>query len=86
MDMIRNSKPQAPERIYNWLDTQLSIARFYGGMTYQGHGYTIAHNEEGQPLVRADVLAKEAKKAKEAAKKRRGADKQAADDAQGGLI
>ena len=23
---------QSPERIYHWLDSQLSIARFYGGI------------------------------------------------------
>lgn len=83
MDLI---KPKAPERIYGWLDSQLSIARHYGGMTYQGHSYTIAHNEEGQPLVRVDVLARESHQAKEAAKQRSKADKQAADDAQGGLL
>ena len=32
-------QPHPPERIYNWLDTQLSIARHYGGCTYQGFRY-----------------------------------------------
>ncbi len=27
---------RAPERIYGWLDTQLSIARHYGGCKYNG--------------------------------------------------
>lgn len=27
---------QAPERIHNWLDSQLSIARFYGGINFTG--------------------------------------------------
>lgn len=54
----------APERIYGWLDTQLSIARHYGGCKYNGHDYSIALNEEGQPLVRIDVLKRERKQAK----------------------
>lgn len=60
--------PSAPERIYHWLDGQLSIARFYGGITFQGVGYLIAFNEPGQPLVRQDVLAREAKERKAADK------------------
>ena len=50
-----------PERIHGWQDSQLSIARFYGRITYQGHTYTIAVAEKGAPLVRSDVLAREAK-------------------------
>lgn len=65
----------APERIHNWLDSQLSVARFYGGITFNGHSYTIAPNEPGCPLVRAlvraDVLAREAKERKAAAKQAR---------------
>lgn len=30
---------QTPERIYHWLDSRLSIARFYGGIIYQGNQY-----------------------------------------------
>lgn len=52
---------QAPERIHNWQDSQLSIARFYGGIHFRGARYVIAFNEPGQPLVRKDVLAREAK-------------------------
>ena len=73
---------KAPERIFNWLDSQLSVARFYGGITYQGHEYTIAPNEPGCPLVRADVLAREAKERKAAAKKAR----QAVTEQQGELL
>jgi len=29
----------APERIYHWLDSQLSIARHYGGCWYNDHEY-----------------------------------------------
>ena len=55
---------QAPERIHNWQDSQLSIARFYGGIHFRGARYVIAFNEPGQPLVRKDVLAREAKERK----------------------
>ena len=57
-----------PERIHGWQDSQLSITRFYGGITYQGHTYTIAVAEKGAPLVRSDVLAREAKARKAADK------------------
>jgi hypothetical protein len=48
-----------PERIYNWLNTQMSIARYSGGLTYMGHSYYVAPTEECAPLVRADVLKRE---------------------------
>ena len=64
IDALIAGKPaMPPERIYNWLDTQLSIARHYGGIDYQGHRYTVAYNEPDQPLVRADVLEREAREA-----------------------
>lgn len=50
-----------PERIHGRQHSQLSIARFYGGISYQGHRYVIAMREKGAPLVCADVLAREAK-------------------------
>ena len=55
--------PTPPERIYNWLDSQLSIARFAGGMTFNSHHYIIAYDEPGQPLVRSDIKAAENKAA-----------------------
>ena len=58
-----------PPRIYNWLDSQLSIARFAGQITINGTTYIVAMHEEGQPLVRQDVLAAEAKAKKEGEKK-----------------
>jgi hypothetical protein len=58
----------APERIYGWLDTQMSVARHYGGLTYQGHSYVIDMADKDKPLVRVDVLAREAKLAKAKAK------------------
>ena len=51
-----------PERIYHWLDSQLSIARFAGSIRINGVTYVVATHEEGQPLVRQDVLMAEAKK------------------------
>ena len=57
-----------PERIYHWLDSQLSIARFAGSISINGVTYVVAPNEEGQPLVRQDVLMAEAKAKKEGEK------------------
>lgn len=57
-----------PERIYHWLDSQLSIARFGGSISINGATYIVAMHEEGQPLVRQDVLAAEAKAKKEGSK------------------
>ena len=78
--------PQAPERIYGWLDSQMSIARFYGGLRYMGHSYTIAGNEQGAPLVRDDVLKRELKAKDEADKAARTDDRRRAVDAQGVLL
>lgn len=78
--------PGPPERIHGWQHTQMSIARFYGGINYNGHSYTVAVNEPGQPLVRDDVLQREAKAAKEAAKAERMATKKRAKEAQGDLM
>ena len=58
-----------PERIYHWLSSQLSIARFAGSISINGVTYVVAMHEEGQPLVRQDVLAAEAKEKKEGEKK-----------------
>ena len=76
--MAAVSRMSNPERIHHWQHTQLSIARFYGGITYNGAHYRIAVNEPGMPLVRADVLAREAREARKA--------KRADDAAQGGLF
>ena len=47
---------EAPEKIYGWLDSQLSIARFYGGITLHGHSYVIDMADPKQPLVRQDIV------------------------------
>ena len=60
-------KPEPPERIYGWLDSQISVARHYGGMKYQGVYYHIDYLSVDEPLVRVDVLAREAKARKERA-------------------
>lgn len=75
-----------PERIYHWLDSQFSIARFYGGMKFNGHHYTIAYDEECQPLVRDDVLKHEAKEARMKAKVEKAKAKAAQDNLFGGNV
>lgn len=54
----------APERIHGWQQSQMSIAKHYGGLAYKGHEYQIAYNEKDTPLVRIDVIEREAKEAK----------------------
>ena len=58
-----------PPRIYHWLSSHLSIARFAGSININGVTYVVATHEEGQPLVRHDVLMAEAKAKKEGEKK-----------------
>jgi hypothetical protein len=45
---------RAPYAIHGVMNTQLSIARHYGGITYQGEGYTYI--PESDELVRNDVI------------------------------
>lgn len=59
-----------PERIYGWLDSHLSIARFYGGITYNGHSYVIDAHDPQHPLVRTDVLQAERRASKAADRQR----------------
>lgn len=47
---------EAPERIHGWMNSQMSVARFFGGIEYMGHRYLIVPNEVGAPLVRVDIL------------------------------
>jgi len=75
-----------PERIYGWLNSQLSVARHYGGITYQGHDYQIAYMEEGRPLVMVDVLKREVKEQAKRKKAERAALKSYAELAQAGLL
>ena len=64
----------------------MSVARFYGGLRYMGHSYTIAGNERGAPLVRDDVLKRELKAKDEAEKAARTDERRRASDSQGGLL
>ena len=59
---------KAPEKIYGWLDSQLSVARFYGGVSFQGQSYVIDMADKDRPLVRVDILESEKKAIKKAAK------------------
>lgn len=44
------------------------MARFFGGIFHEGYEYTIAHKEDGKPLVRLDVLRREDRQGKAAVK------------------
>lgn len=46
---------KTPFAISGVMNTQLSIARFYGGINYNGEGYT--YMPDGDELIRNDVLA-----------------------------
>lgn len=84
IDRLLNPQ-EPPERIYGWMDSQLSVARHYGSMKYQGHDYVISYNEDRQPLVRTDVLKRENQHKAAQAKAERVAQKLAAKQAQGVL-
>ena len=79
-------KQEPPERIYGWMNGPLSVARYYGGCTVHGVKYVIAPREEGYPLVRRDVMSREAKAKKDAEKAERAAAKLAVKQAQGVLV
>ena len=59
----------APEKIYGWMDSQLSIARFYGGINFNGHSYVIDESDPKRPLVRKDLKPKKKRPTKEQAQK-----------------
>ena len=82
--LVKN--PTAPERIYNWQYNQMSIARHYGGLKYMGFYYQIADHEENQPLVRVDVLAREAKEKKDERRGMKQFQAMQAEQAQGSLL
>lgn len=58
---------RTPYAINNATQTQFSIARHYGGIIYNGDGYTYMH--EHDQLIRHDVI-KHVTKLRKAAKKR----------------
>ena len=49
-----NLPRNTPFAIQGVMNTQLSIARFYGGIRYKGDGYT--YMPDGDELIRDDVL------------------------------
>ena len=51
----------APDKIYDWLNSQLSIARHYGGCNIYGHQYQIDYADPMTPLVRMDIFKAEQK-------------------------
>lgn len=53
-----------PRRIYGWQQSQLSIARHYGGCTVNGVEYRVRHDIEGQPLEEVRKPARKAKRRK----------------------
>lgn len=75
-----------PEKIYNWINSQLSIARYYGGCKYNGQSYQIDMQDPDKPLVRSDILLREQTLKKANAKAARAAEKLKAKEAQGNLI
>lgn len=56
-----------PERIYNVSQTQLSIARHYGGITFNGEGYH--YDCDTDTLIRMDIWKAEHAADKKAAAK-----------------
>ena len=54
-----------PHRIYGWLNSQLSLARFSGGCQINGKYYVIRYDLEGQPLEEIVKKPKDKKLAKE---------------------
>ena len=56
-----NAKPEPQEKIYGWLNTQLSIARYYGGISLKGHSYVIDYSDPQQPLVLVKPVPKKRK-------------------------
>lgn len=85
--LMANKQPMSPPaRIYGWLGSQLSVARYYGGLKYQGQSYVVEYSAKGQPLVRLDVLAAEAKAKAAADKLARTETRRAAAVAQGVLL
>ena len=52
-ELLERYRVNTPERIYNVSQTQLSVARFYGGCSLNGADYH--YDAESDTLVRMDV-------------------------------
>lgn len=70
----------SPERYYNVSQTQLSVARHFGGCKVNGQHY--AYDPTTDTLTRYDVLKREAKERTAAVRAKRKADRDAAHAAQ----
>ena len=57
---------EAPPKLYRISQTQLSIARHYGGCIFQGNNYV--YNTKDDTLTREDIWKEEHKKKKEVKK------------------
>lgn len=84
--LLSPAKPSAPDRIWGWRDSQLSITRHFGGCTFQGVSYVIDQVTEGNPLVRMDVITRENKAKVQAAKQARAQAQAEATASQGALL
>lgn len=76
---------QTPDEIHWVRNTQLSIARLYGGITFNGARYVYAstcavHGSTCDVLIRADVLKLRAQEQKQKAKAARASAKKAQGD------
>ena len=69
-----------PDEIHGVSQSQFSIARHYGGITFNGAHYTYIPHED--KLIRDDILKARAKAARDAKK----ANKKATKGSQGSLI
>lgn len=68
---------EAPEKIYGWMDSHLSIALHYDGCIYKGYCYVIDRKDPQTPLVRLDVMINIEKNRQSEAKEKRAEAKKA---------
>lgn len=79
-----NSSTEPPEEIHNVSESQLSVARHFGGTYFRGVHYT--YDPSSDKLIRSDILrAREAEAAK-ARKTQRQKDQDRAEQQQGKLF
>ena len=60
--MSKTPKPYTPEEIHGVSQSQFSIARHYGGITFNGASYV--YDPTNDSLIRADILKARNKQAK----------------------
>lgn len=65
---LPNMSDAEPKRIYNWQQSQLSVARHYGGCKINGIAYIIRYDLEGQPLEEVVMKPKRKKEPRSNAK------------------